>query len=407
MSVGLQVTSEVGQLKRVILKRPSKELKNLTPKYLQDLLFDDIPFLEVIQKEHDVFTDLLRSKGIEVLYLEELIAEALSEKKIKESFLDLFLAESNQGGADAAELKAFLTEQTPLVMVENIVAGVRREEVPERKLRLPDMLADPYPFLLNPMPNLYFTRDFAAVVGNGITINRMHQSARRRESIFMEYIMRYHPLFKEHEIPIWLDRDSSFSIEGGDELILSEKVMAIGISERTDSRAIENLANSLLRKNSTFQKIIAIEIPRTRAFMHLDTVFTMVNSNQFVIHPELIKNQQLHIYEIELDVINDDLTIKRYDDLEAILKRVLKQSEIDFIYCGNGEKIDAAREQWNDGANTLAIAPGEVITYDRNVISNQTMRTHGIIVNEIPSSELSRGRGGPRCMTMPLLRSPM
>lgn len=407
MNAKLQVTSEVGRLKRVILKRPSRELENLTPKYLQDLLFDDIPFLDIMQKEHDAFTDLLRSKEVEVLYLEQLLAEALQEKAVRETFLDTFLIESEQVGAEAAELKTYLNGQDPQMMIEKITAGVRREEVPGRKKQLSDMLTDPYPFLLNPMPNLYFTRDFAAVVGKGITINKMHQPARRRESVFMEYIMRYHPEIQKEQIPIWLNRHNSFSIEGGDELVLSEKVMAIGISERTDARAIENLASRLLRGHSGFEKILAVEIPTTRAFMHLDTVFTMVSVNQFVIHPGLIKNKQLHIYEIELTNDGEDLQIERHDDFKAVLKRVLDQPEIDFIFCGNGEEIDAAREQWNDGANTLAIAPGEVITYDRNLLSNKVLRAHGIVVNEIPSSELSRGRGGPRCMTLPILRDPV
>jgi arginine deiminase len=267
-------------------------------------------------------------------------------------------------------------------------------------------MARRYPFYLDPMPNLYFTRDPAASMGYGMTLNRMANEARRRESLFMTYILRYHPRFAAQEVPVWLDRNQHYWMEGGDELILSRKTIAVGVSQRTSAPAIENLARNLFSRQSDIQKILAFEIPETRAFMHLDTVFTQVNYNQFTIHPA-IQNEAggLNIYAIEADAESPrGLSFKHSDDLEGTLKSALAVDELDLIPCGGGDPLVAAREQWNDGSNTLAAAPGVVVTYDRNYASNEVMREHGLEVHEIIGSELARGRGGPRCMSQPILR---
>jgi len=223
--------------------------------------------------------------------------------------------------------------------------------------------------------------------------------------LFMQYIINHHPRFVGHDVPVWLDRDFGFSIEGGDELILSDEVVAIGVSARTSARAIEKLALNLFKKQDGFKKVVAVEIPKCRAFMHLDTVFTMVDYDKFTIHPEIQGPQgNMNVYILEKGVDDQHVNITHRTNLQEALKEVLGLNELILIPCGGGDEIAASREQWNDGSNTLAIAPGVVVTYDRNYISNELLRQHGIEVIEISSSELSRGRGGPRCMSMPIVR---
>ncbi|MEH7301721.1 arginine deiminase [Neobacillus drentensis] len=403
----IHVTSEIGTLRSVLLKRPGKEVENLTPEYLQRLLFDDIPYLPIIQREHDYFAETLKNRGIEVLYLEKLVVETLSNPNIKKQFIDDILRESkaNVNGASRV-LKEYLLSFSTADMVDKMMSGILKREIePEKKAHLYEFMEDHYPFYLDPMPNLYFTRDPAACIGNGLSINKMREPARRRESLFMQYIIKYHPRFAGHDVPIWLDRDFEFSIEGGDELILSDEVVAIGVSARTSARAIEKLALNLFKKQDLIKKVVAVEIPKCRAFMHLDTVFTMVDYDKFTIHPEIQGPQgNMNVYILEKGSDDERCTITHRTNLQETLKEVLHLNELVLIPCGGGDEIAASREQWNDGSNTLAIAPGIVVTYDRNYISNDLLRQHGIEVLEITSSELSRGRGGPRCMSMPIVR---
>ncbi|MED1092601.1 arginine deiminase [Bacillus paramycoides] len=403
----IHVTSEIGELQTVLLKRPGKEVENLTPDYLQQLLFDDIPYLPIIQKEHDYFAQTLRNRGVEVLYLEKLAAEALVDKKLREEFVDRILKEG-QADVNVAHqtLKEYLLSFSNEELIQKIMGGVRKNEIEtSKKTHLYELMEDHYPFYLDPMPNLYFTRDPAATVGDGLTINKMREPARRRESLFMEYIIKYHPRFANHNVPIWLDRDYKFPIEGGDELILNEETIAIGVSARTSAKAIERLAKNLFSQQNKIKKVLAIEIPKCRAFMHLDTVFTMVDYDKFTIHPAIQGPKgNMNIYILEKGPDEETLKITHRTSLMESLKEVLGLSELVLIPCGGGDAIASAREQWNDGSNTLAIAPGVVVTYDRNYVSNTLLREHGIEVIEVLSSELSRGRGGPRCMSMPIVR---
>lgn len=382
-------------------------MENLTPDYLQQLLFDDIPYLPIIQKEHDYFAQTLRNRGVEVLYLEKLAAEALVDKKLREEFVDRILKEG-QADVNVAHqtLKEYLLSFSNEELIQKIMGGVRKNEIEtSKKTHLYELMEDHYPFYLDPMPNLYFTRDPAASVGDGLTINKMREPARRRESLFMEYIIKYHPRFAKHNVPIWLDRDYKFPIEGGDELILNEETIAIGVSARTSAKAIERLAKNLFSRQNKIKKVLAIEIPKCRAFMHLDTVFTMVDYDKFTIHPAIQGPKgNMNIYILEKGSDEETLKITHRTSLMEALKEVLGLSELVLIPCGGGDVIASAREQWNDGSNTLAIAPGVVVTYDRNYVSNTLLREHGIEVIEVLSSELSRGRGGPRCMSMPIVR---
>lgn len=403
----IHVTSEIGELQTVLLKRPGKEVENLTPDYLQQLLFDDIPYLPIIQKEHDYFAQTLRNRGVEVLYLETLAAEALVDKGLREEFVDRILKEG-QADVNVAHqtLKEYLLSFSNEEMIQKIMGGVRKNEIEtSKKTHLYELMEDHYPFYLDPMPNLYFTRDPAASIGDGLTINKMREPARRRESLFMEYIIKHHPRFASHDVPVWLDRDYKFPIEGGDQLILNEETIAIGVSARTSAKAIERLAKNLFSRQNKIKKVVAIEIPKCRAFMHLDTVFTMVDYDKFTIHPAIQGPKgNMNIYILEKGKDEETLKITHRTSLTEALKEVLGLSELILIPCGGGDIIASAREQWNDGSNTLAIAPGVVVTYDRNYVSNALLREHGIEVIEILSSELSRGRGGPRCMSMPIVR---
>lgn len=400
----LNITSEIGRLKTVLVKRPGSELENITPEYLQSLLFDDIPYLKMMQKEHDYFVKTMQDAQIEVLYLEKLAAEALRESGNKEAFLTKMIQESNQMDASALYVRDYLMSFNEAEMINKLMSGLKKSEIPERKKKhLNEMMEKQYPFFLDPLPNLYFTRDPAAVIGSGVTINKMFQPARRRESMFIELILQHHPRFNKKEIPIWINREAQFPMEGGDELILNNETILIGVSERTDARAVEQLAENLFSRGAEIKRVLAVEIPETRSFMHLDTVFTMVNFDQFTIHPAIQNKQgELNVYILEKSENGLEITPRK--DFQQVIAEVLQVPEVDFIPCGGEDVIVSAREQWNDGANTLAIAPGEVVTYDRNQVSNDLLRSAGINVHEVISSELSRGRGGPRCMSMPIVR---
>lgn len=406
MSSPIHVYSEIGKLKTVMLHRPGKELENLAPDILHRMLIDDIPYLKIAQEEHDAFAHVLRQQGIKVLYLEDLLAESLTDEKVRRAFLDQLLDESSIKKQDPLHqlLLNYLQELLTKEMVKTVIAGIRKSAIHNSTPSLADLAEDPdYPFYLDPMPNVYFPRDQQAAIGSGMTINRMTFRARRRESLFMETILKNHPDFKNATIPVWRDRYHHGRLEGGDELVLNNHVLAVGISQRTSATAITDLAHNLF-DHSSYDTILAIKIPHNHAMMHLDTVFTMINYNQFTVHPFILdKAGKIDIYVLQPDDHNG-VKITEKNDLVQVLKENLHLSELDLIPTGGGDPIAAPREQWNDGSNTLAIAPGEVVTYDRNYVSNDLLRKHGIIVHEIRSSELSRGRGGPRCMSCPLIR---
>ena len=404
MDTGIHNTSEIGRLRKVMLHRPGGELENLVPEYLERLLFDDIPYLKEAQREHDAFADCLRSQGIEVVYLTDLVTQSLTDSAVRQEFIRQFLKESGITGERTGErLFEYLSAMEDREMVAAMMAGVRKESLGSQSGRLGDFLSaveDAYPFLVDPMPNLYFTRDPFATIGTGVSIHKMHTVTRNRETLFGKFIFEHHPVYQN--APRWYDRGETSSLEGGDILVLSPEVLAVGISQRTREDSIDTLAEAVLSKSKTFQKVLAFNIPKTRSFMHLDTVFTMLDRDKFTVHPNILSG--ITVFVMELDE-NRRMRIHQEDGrLEDILKEHLHLDSVTLIPCGRGGSIDAAREQWSDGSNTLAIAPGEVVVYERNDVTNRTLEDAGIKIHTIPSAELSRGRGGPRCMSMPLWR---
>ena len=401
----LHNTCEIGPLRKVMLHRPGRELENLMPEYLERLLFDDIPYLKLAQEEHDKFADTLRQCGVEVLYLTDLTAEAVIDDEVRRQFIQDYL---NEADIQNCRVHDILTEYFSALpakqMVEQMEAGVRKSELQQfEKTRLSDLTAfgeEDYPFLVDPMPNLYFTRDPFAVVGGGVAIHKMHTKTRNRETLFGKYIFEHHPRYKT--VPKWYDRAETSSLEGGDILVLSPEVLAIGISERTEEDSIDKFAQTVLSNSPTFKKVLAINIPKTRALMHLDTVFTMVDRGLFTVHPAILRH--LDVYVLELGRGGKIHIREEQGRLNDILRRHLHLDEVTLIPCGGGNPIDAAREQWSDASNTLAIGPGEVVVYSRNYVTNKLLEEHGVTIHCIPSSELSRGRGGPRCMSMPFVR---
>ena len=406
---GICVRSEIKPLKKVLLHRPGRELLHLTPDRLPELLFDDIPFLKVAQQEHDAFAQILRSNGTEVVYLEDLMAEVLKlHPEQTKPFLYQWLSEGNiKTRRWQDKLYEYLIGNFEgKALVEKTMEGITLKEMGGASAySLQDLIAPADDLIVDPMPNLYFTRDPFASVGTGVFLHKMRFPTRCRETIYADYIFRFHPDF-EGLVKRYYDRDGHANIEGGDVLNLTEDTLAIGISQRTSPDAIEIAARNLFADpEAKIRTVLAFDIPSCRAFMHLDTVFTQIDYDKYTIHPAILG--PLTVYEITPGVSDPtDLHIRRIDSkLEDILAKYTRTDHVKLINCGGDDLIASAREQWNDGSNTLCIAPGKIVVYERNDVTNAILRDEGIQVLEMPSAELSRGRGGPRCMSMPIIRA--
>ena len=403
MKPGINNYSEIGKLNKVLLHRLGGEIEGLVPDNFERLLFDDIPYLKIAQQEHDRFADLLKENGVEVIYYVDETAKALKTEEIRQNFVDDFIADSGIYSEEAREaVRDYLLGMPSKQLVEKAISGIKKDEIQvKNKGSLASYIASGYPYYTDPMPNLYFTRDPGACVGNGLNVHHMSTVARRREALLLEYMYKYNEDFAPAGTHLWYDYDMDASIEGGDVLVLSKDIVAIGLSQRTTAGSIERFAENLL-KESSFKKILVFDIPNSRAFIHLDTVFTMVDYDKFTIHPEI--EGPLQIYEITLNPDGRAHFESIQGELENILSSELKLPAVELIRCGGDDPMAAQREQWNDGSNTLAIAPATVITYERNYVTNELLDKKGIKVITMPSSELSRGRGGPRCMSCPVNR---
>ena len=413
MSKGLHVPSEIGDLKKVMLHRPGDELLNLPPDELERLLFDDVPFLPVAQEEHDTFAQTLRDQGVEVLYLEKLVAEALDAAPgARDEFLDQWISEAGITGKHApAIIREYIDSfKDNYEMVLHTMAGVTKQEV-QLPVKASETLRSivgtdgdtESDLLVDPMPNLYFTRDPFAVVGNGVNLNRMYSVTRNRETLYGKYIFKYHPDYKDS--PLWYRRNSAYHTEGGDVLNLNSHAIAVGISQRTEAAAIDVMANHMFwgHEDCPIDEIYAFNIPNSRAFMHLDTVFTQIDVDKFTIHPAIMGT--LQVFKLTPGKEENEVKIEEMNDtLEHTLAKILGLDQVTLIPCGGGDPIAAAREQWNDGSNTLCVRPGTICVYQRNNVTNDILYKAGMELLVIPSAELSRGRGGPRCMSMPFWR---
>lgn len=404
--MAIDVRSEIRPLKKVLLHRPGSELEQLVPNSMEQLLFDDIPYLRGAQAEHDAFARTLREQGVEVVYLSDLTAQTLEgSDTLRRRFVEDFI---HRSGCVADSYREELTEvllslPTARELVCKTMTGVRFDELPRQGGgSLSSLRSDRTHFVLDPIPNLYFTRDPFASIGRGVSLHHMYSVTRSRETIYSDYFLHYHPEFAG-QVPFYYTPDEPFSLEGGDILNLSAEAIAVGISQRTMPEAVERLAQNIFRDEAAqIRRVLAFDIPSTRAFMHLDTVLTQIDRDKFLVHPNIL--ERLQIFELTPGK-RGAVKVRRLDESAgAVLAEAVGVDRVQLLQCGGGDQIAAQREQWNDGSNALCLRPGTVIAYDRNYVTNDMMEEAGIRVLRIPSGELSRGRGGPRCMSMPLVR---
>ena len=404
MSNIINVFSEIGKLNSIILHRPNMELENIVPSLREELLFDEVPYLKSAQKEHDEFANILRQNKVDVKYIEDLAAESITDEEIRKDLIENFIGEANIRGLKELELVRELLNSIKdnATLIHKMIEGIRKDELALEKVNsLQEMVSAQDIFTTYPMPNLYFTRDTFALIGKGVCMNHMWSQVRQRETLFGDLVFKHHPYFKDDKPSFWYNRDEKFTLEGGDIIVLSEKVIAVGISQRTEPRAIENFAKSILSSDEGFETILCLVLPRERTCMHLDTVFTMVDRDLFTVFPGI--ESSLEIYELKYK--NGDIkTTLLNKELVQVLEEKLGVKGIQLIKQGNRGILDAVREQWSDGYNTLAIAPREVIVYERNVVINELLDKAGVKLHILNEGELSRGRGGPRCMSMPMNR---
>ncbi len=402
MEAFVSQSSEIGRLRSVLLHRPDVEVAQIMPEYLEQMLAEDTPYVPTAQKEHDVFAGTLRKSGVEVLYLKDMFCQALlNHPEAREPFVDDYVAAAGvQGEGLRRAVREYLLKKDAAGLFFEISKGVMRKDLGALEKKPIQLLVnDPYPFITDPVPNAYFTRDIGVCVGHGMIISSMSKPSRMRETLVLRYIHKYHPRFTETEVPLWYDGAPGYKIEGGDVLVLSDKTLAIGCGERTSVSAVECVANRLLKEG--YERILLFNNPRSRKFMHLDVLFTMVDYDKFLVHP-YIANKECEIYEL---TANGGLGVSYVtESVEDMLKRTLKLPAVKLIHVGGDDPIATAREHWNMGSNSLTVSPGNVITYDRNDVTNELLVEAGVKVSTIPGSELARGRGGPRCMSMPIYR---
>lgn len=405
----LYVGSEIGKLNRVILHRPQLSLSRLTPSNCDELLFDDVLRLGKAGEEHDRFHRILEEHDTQVFLLTNLLAETLAIKEAKEWILDQQCSDFRFGKTMARELRAYLESFDNLALAKHLTGGVAIADIdpqllPETPKSLAGFTLTENSFVIDPLPNHLFTRDTSCWVYGGVSVNPMAKPARQRETVHLKAIYRWHPMFCNQEFEYWYGNEErnyeGATIEGGDVEVIGRGKVLIGMSERTTPQGIEMLARGLFEKGAA-NEVVAVDLGKSRAAMHLDTVLTMLDYDAFTYYPGVISKDSQH-FSIKPDD-NGDIVVTQKTDFFQTLADMVQLDAVRMIPTG-GDIFAAEREQWNDANNVLTIRPGVVLGYERNHYTIENMEKQGITVIPIPGDELGRGRGGARCMSCPIDR---